>query len=345
MFPAAKEAYIAVSINQHSPGWKPHPMSVSLRSLMPETRIDAESIVQTLREAILILSADLRVIWANRSFYKTFRVEPIETEGRLIFDLGNRQWNIPRLRALLTEVLPGCAEFQDFEVEHDFPDIDRRTMLLSARKLETEINKTEMILLAIEDTTERKRAEVRQFNIETELKKVNEALRTLVLRDDLTGLYNRRGFMMFAEQHLKLARRTSQELLVVFLDLDGLKQINDVFGHQEGDRALAKTAKILKEAFHRDLDLIARLGGDEFVVLTMDSLHQSSQGIYLRLQKHLNIINTDISPPYSLSFCIGVTHFNPRSRTTIDDLIAEADEGLYQRKRARTAAEGLAIGI
>ena len=320
-------------------------MSVSFRRLIPETRIDAESILQTVREALVILTPDLRVIWANRSFYKTFQVEPIETEGRLIFDLGNRQWNIPRLRALLTEVLPGSTEFRDFEVEDDLSGIGRRTMLFGARRLDTETNKTEMILLEIEDTTDRKRAEVRQFNVDLELKKVNEALRTLVLIDDLTGLYNRRGFMMFAEQHLKLARRTNQELLLVFLDLDGLKQINDSFGHSEGDRALAKTAKILKEAFHRDFDLVARLGGDEFVALTMDSLHQSSQGIYLRLQKHLNIINTDISRPYLLSFCIGVTHFNPKSRTTINDLMAEADEALYQRKRARTAVGRLPLGI
>jgi two-component system, cell cycle response regulator len=236
---------------------------------------------------------------------------------------------------LLIEVLPGSTDFQEFEVEHDFLGIGRRTMSVGARRLDTESSKPEMILLAIEDTTERKQAEVTQFNIDLELKKVNEALRALVLIDDLTGLYNRRGFLMFAEQHLKLARRTKQELVLVFLDLDGLKQINDTFGHQEGDRALTKMAQILKKAFHRDLDLIAR-GGDEFVVLTMDSLRQSSEGIYLRLQKHLNIINRDMSRRYSLSFCIGVTHFNPKSRTSVNDLMAEADEALYQRKRART---------
>jgi diguanylate cyclase (GGDEF)-like protein len=312
-------------------------MSVSLQSLISETRIDAESVVQAVRQAILILSPDLRVIWANRSFYRTFQVEPGETTGKLVFELGNRQWDIPRLRRLLIEVLPGSADFQDFEVEHDFSGIGRRTMLLGAKKLNTEINKPGMILVEVEDITERNRVAAKQFSLELELKKTNEALRTLVLRDDLTSLYNRRGFTMFAEQHLNLARRTNQELLLVFLDLDGLKQINDSFGHQEGDSALAKTAKILKEVFHRDSDLIARLGGDEFVVLTMDFFHQSSEGIYLRLQKHLNIINTDINRRYSLSFCLGVTHFSPKSRTTVSDLIAEADEALYHKKRARMA--------
>ena len=164
----------------------------------------------------------------------------------------------------------------------------------------------------------------------------------LVLIDDLTGLHNRRGFLTFSEQHLKLARRTNQELLLVFLDLDGLKQINDTFGHSEGDRALAKTAKVLKQVFHRKLDLIARLGGDEFVVLTMDSLHQSSESIYLRLQKHLEIVNTDIDRGCWLSLCIGVTHFDPKSRTSINDLMARADEALYKNKRGRTVASSFA---
>jgi diguanylate cyclase (GGDEF)-like protein len=326
-----------MDVNEHSIARKPHPESVSLHSLISENRIDAECIVQTVREAILILTPDLRVMWANRSFYKTFQAEPIETEGKLIFELGNRQWNIPRLRALLKEILPKCVELQDFEVEDDFLGIGRRTMLLNAKKLESDSLNVEMILLAIEDTTARKRAEAKQFNLDLELRKANKALRALVLIDDLTGLYNRRGFSTFSEQHLKLARRTNQELLLVCLDLDGLKQINDTFGHPEGDCALAKTAKVLKKVFHRDSDLIARLGGDEFVVLTMDSHHQSSESIYLRLQKHLKIINTDINRGYQLSFCIGVTHFNPRNRTTINDLMADADEALYKSKRARTA--------
>jgi diguanylate cyclase (GGDEF)-like protein len=244
---------------------------------------------------------------------------------------------------LLTEILPGCVELQDFEVEHDFLGIGQRTMLLNARKLDSDSLNAEMILLAIEDTTARKRAEGKQFNLEFELRKANDALRALVLIDDLTGLHNRRGFLTFSEQHLKLARRTNQELLLVFLDLDGLKQINDTFGHSEGDRALAKTAKVLKQVFHRELDLIARLGGDEFVVLTMDSHHQSSESIYLRLQKHLEIVNTDINGGYRLSFCIGVTHFDPKSRTSINDLMAEADEALYKNKRARTVVGRLPL--
>ena len=159
---------MAVLINGRPIGQQSHPESVSPHSLIPETRIDAESIVQALREAILILAPDLRVVWANRSFYNTFQVSPVETKGKLIFELGNRQWNIPRLRALLREVLPRCVEFQNFEVEHDFLGIGRRTMLLNAKKLQNDGDDLEMILLAIEDITERKRAETTRFNLDVE---------------------------------------------------------------------------------------------------------------------------------------------------------------------------------
>jgi len=124
-----------------------------------DARAYAESIVETVREPLVVLDAELRVISANSSFYRAFKVTPPETEGRLLYELGNRQWDIPRMRELLEEILPKNTSFEDFEVEHDFPHIGRRTMLLNARRIYKEANKTEMILLGIEDVTERRRAE------------------------------------------------------------------------------------------------------------------------------------------------------------------------------------------
>jgi PAS domain S-box-containing protein len=124
-----------------------------------ETREYAESIVDTVREGLVVLDADLRVISANRSFYETFKVKPGETEGELVYDLGNRQWNIPKLRELLEEILPTDTTFDNFEVEHEFKIIGRRVMHLNARRIYRETNETLLILLAIEDVTERKRAQ------------------------------------------------------------------------------------------------------------------------------------------------------------------------------------------
>jgi PAS domain S-box-containing protein len=127
----------------------------------------ADSIVDTVREPMLVLSADLRVRRANRSFYRTFQVTPEETVDRLVYDLGNQQWDIPWLRKLLEEVLPQDSAFDDFEVEHVFPTIGRKYMLLNARRIRGNDNQTEFILLAIEDATERRQAEEARREIES----------------------------------------------------------------------------------------------------------------------------------------------------------------------------------
>jgi PAS domain S-box-containing protein len=129
------------------------------KRLAKETRVYAESIVDTVREGLVVLDEDLRVISANRSFYETFKVKPGETEGQLLYDLGNRQWDIPKLRELLEEILPTDTTFDNFEVEHEFKTIGRRVMHLNARRIYREIDETHLILLAIEDVTERTRAE------------------------------------------------------------------------------------------------------------------------------------------------------------------------------------------
>ncbi len=119
----------------------------------------AQAIVETVREPLLILDGDLRVRSANGSFYETFHVSPEETENHRVYELGDHQWDIPRLRELLEDILPGNGKFQDFEVDHEFPVIGRKTMLLNARRLHWKGTGTELLLLAIEDITERKRVE------------------------------------------------------------------------------------------------------------------------------------------------------------------------------------------
>jgi PAS domain S-box-containing protein len=118
----------------------------------------AESIVDTVREPLIVLNRELQVEAANRSFYKTFQITPPKTESRFIFDLGGGQWNIPRLRILLEQILPHDTSFENFPVDHEFPGIGRKSMLLNVRRI-CRKDQTELILLAIEDITERTRAE------------------------------------------------------------------------------------------------------------------------------------------------------------------------------------------
>jgi len=126
---------------------------------LENTQKQVESIVKTIREPLLVLSADLKVISANQSFYQTFKVIPKETEGKFIYSIGNHQWDIPALRELLEEIVPQNSHFNDFEVDHEFPAIGKKTMLLNARRIYREGKGTDMILLAIEDITERKQTE------------------------------------------------------------------------------------------------------------------------------------------------------------------------------------------
>lgn len=132
----------------------------------------AESIINTVREPLIVLDQDLRVVTVSRSFYEFFKVKPEETVGHLIYDLGNKQWNIPKLRELLETILPQKATFDNYEVEHDFATIGRRIMLLNARQIQRGLGKERIILLAIEDITERKK-------IEAGLEKAHEELTAL----------------------------------------------------------------------------------------------------------------------------------------------------------------------
>ena len=141
-----------------------------------------EDIVGTIREPLLVLDSDLKVILANKSFINTFKVTREETLSSLIYDLGNRQWDIPKLRELLEKILPENNTFDNYEVEHDFATIGRRTMLLNARQIEQVMGKERIILLAIEDITERMQSEI---HIEEILKSNTGAF----LRPQTTGYY------------------------------------------------------------------------------------------------------------------------------------------------------------
>jgi diguanylate cyclase (GGDEF)-like protein len=168
------------------------------------------------------------------------------------------------------------------------------------------------------------RCAVKQYMLQAEL-------RSLALTDELTGLYNRRGFLALAEQQLRLARRTERGVFLFFADLDGLKQINDSLGHLEGDLALIRTAGILKETF-RGSDIIARFGGDEFTILAIEASNDSEPAIRNRLQEKLKKHNAK-EPRCILSLSMGVARFDPHCPTSIGDLMAQADQAMYDDKR------------
>ena len=160
-------------------------------------------------------------------------------------------------------------------------------------------------------------------------------LRKTSLVDDLTGIYNRRGFFTLAQQHIKLADRTRRGFMLVFADLDGLKQINDTLGHQEGDQALIDTARLLEDAFPVS-DIIARIGGDEFVVLTIASAAADAEVPVAQLREKFAAHNASGERPYHLSLSVGVASYNPEHPCSIDELLSRADALMYERKRSRS---------
>ena len=358
----------------------------------------AESIVETVREPLLVLDANLKIISVNRNFYATFKINPANTIGRFIYDLGNRQWDIPKLRELLENILPKKEVFNGFEVEHTFQNIGHKIMLLNARQIYRKDIDSKIILLAIEDITERKQAEqmlkeserhldqVLQFfpdpmmvidrhgnvttwnrdmedltgvkaenmlgkgdyeyalpfygerrpilidlamepndKIEgrydvitrhnntisgeaympnlgtgntftsgraealynsqgeiigaiesirdiTERKQAGEALeqsekryRELSIIDNLTQLYNSMHFYQQLKMEIDRANRYKQPLTLLLLDLDDFKQINDAYGHIEGDRVLSRFGQVIKRCM-RQTDSAYRYGGEEFTI-------------------------------------------------------------------------------
>ena len=179
-------------------------------------------------------------------------------------------------------------------------------------------------IFQIQDITERKRAEA--------------ALQSLSLIDELTGLYNRRGFLAVTEQHLASIRRNEKVPVILYADLDGLKEINDSLGHQEGDRALATAAELLKDTF-RNSDVLARLGGDEFVVLAAIGPEEEAETLTRRLQEKFRASNNRRSCPYDLSVSVGLAHFDDEENHSIEELMARADRAMYEDKRRKRSRQ------
>ena len=184
---------------------------------------------------------------------------------------------------------------------------------------------------AIEVAVHKHRAEIANREREEALRRNADLLTSLSLVDELTQLRNRRGFFELAEQALKVARREHHTLGLFFIDLNGLKQINDALGHLSGDQALRETADALRQTF-READIIARLGGDEFVALA--HVHPDSSVLRERLRAQLAVLNAAPDRPYTLDVSIGTTLVDAASDDSVEDLIALADADMYEEKRA-----------
>ncbi len=283
-----------------------------------QSREYAESIIDTVREPLISLDQDLRVVTVSRSFYEFFKVKPEDTVGQLIYDLGNKQWDIPRLRELLETILPQKTTFDNYEVEHDFAAIGRRVMLLNARQIKRKKGKERIILLAIEDITARKEME--------------QELKRLAYHDHLTGLPNRMLLIDRLSLALKQADRHRMKVALMMLDLDKFKEVNDTLGHHIGDKLLQAVAEKLTGILRKG-DTVARFGGDEFILVLPEQ--KDAQNALQVARKIIDAFrDAVVLEGHSLivTSSIGISLY-PDHGADIDIILKNADSAMYQAKQ------------
>ena len=174
----------------------------------------------------------------------------------------------------------------------------------------------------------------------TEQKLLEEKLHAMSITDDLTGIFNRRGFLTMADQRVKVADRSKESLFLLYADLDNMKWINDKFGHKTGDNALRETADLLRSTF-RKADIIGRLGGDEFAVLLADKPGTDGEdSVVERFEENIKFMNSPPGRTYLLSISVGVTTYDSRLPCSIEELMSRADNLMYEcKKRKKEFAE------
>ncbi len=247
----------------------------------------------------------------------------------------------------------GAGEAKTYEIlRHKLSVALKGAMLIEqikmqAQTLEEEVKaRTADLTLANKnlkgEITERKKIEERLKRVLSQLNRTNSKLHKQSLHDELTGLYNRRGFILLSEQHYKYAIRSKKNFLLVFCDMDKLKLINDNFGHKEGDFAIRKVAGILQKSF-RDGDIIGRLGGDEFVILVLDSTLEDKDTFKSRIYENLAKYNASPHKHYQLSLSMGCAYFNYSDPRSFDELLSQADQELYKEKAFKRLAGPIKI--
>ena len=176
------------------------------------------------------------------------------------------------------------------------------------------------LAVTVQDISARKQEEIR--------------LRRASVTDDLTQLYNRRGFLTLSEQQMRVARRQQKDAVLLYVDMDNFKQLNDEFGHAEGDRALVAMSRLLRSAV-RDCDIVARMGGDEFTILAIDADGAAARIIQRRIEERVALLNASGEFRSALALTIGYTRVRPTDQASLVELLARADVLLYARKKRR----------
>ena len=282
----------------------------------------SDSTAQTMTEGLVLTNSEGRFTFVNQAAAHMLGITPAEMMDREVLSFVPKDQQAIVRRADEKRA-KGISDRYELVFLHK--DGSRRTFLVSGgpRVQGTLFGGTMAVLT---DITDRKHME--------------EEILALSLRDELTTLYNRRGFMTLAEQQLKTANRLKKQVALLYLDVDNLKKINDTGGHNMGDRALVEIAFILKKSF-READIVGRLGGDEFSILAMEATSMNVDILTSRLQEKLDLFNSRSSAEagFSLSVSVGVCTYEPEHPATVEEMLSRADLLMYEHKRRKKSGE------
>jgi diguanylate cyclase (GGDEF)-like protein/PAS domain S-box-containing protein len=283
------------------------------QQLLQESENNLRALLNAVTESFFLINKDGIVLAANETVAKRYGLSLDLFIGSCIYDLVDPDTAILRKTQAEQVIRTGKpVRFEDIRFNRNI----------------------DQVFYPIFDSTDQV-VRIAIFGIDiTERRKMEQKLETIAFTDELTGLYNRRGFINLAERQLKLAKRSKHRMLLFFADLDGMKWINDNLGHEDGDKALVAATKILIQTF-RESDIISRVGGDEFAILAIAADEKIAATLLGRFHKLIDNINSRKGKKYNLSISIGYAVFDPRHPDSLDELMSHADREMYEDKKSK----------
>jgi diguanylate cyclase (GGDEF)-like protein/PAS domain S-box-containing protein len=285
-----------------------------VESSLQNTEAKYRSLVESTEDSIYLVDRDHRYLFINKK-----HLARMGLGGEYVGQLYSK-FHSPEETGKFTEHVDRVFKTgESCQSEHQ-SNRDGRYFLQTLSPIKDQDGNIAAITVISKDISDRKRME--------------EELRALSLTDQLTGLYNRRGFMTFADQYVKITNRMKSSISMLYADLDGLKAINDAFGHNEGDAALTELAEVLRETF-RESDIVARIGGDEFVVMPVALGRATVEVAIERLIKKVAEVNAGEKRKYRLSISYGIAFYDPAAPCSIEELLSRGDRMMYENKKSK----------
>jgi len=286
-----------------------------VESSLKDTEAKYRSLVESTEDSIYLVDQTYRYLFINKKHLNRMGLLPDQFLGHFYHEFHSPE-ETSQFMEHVNQVFETGASVQS---EH-MSKRDNNYFLQTLSPVKDQDGKIVAITVISKDISDRKRME--------------EELRSLSLTDELTGLYNRRGFLALADQYLKIVNRMKNKISILYADLDDLKTINDVFGHKEGDRAIIEAAGILRETF-RESDVAARIGGDEFVVMPAVISNASLETVIARLHNNIALVNAQAGRSYQISISYGIALYDPEEPCTIGELLDRGDKMMYENKKSK----------